>query len=206
MTNNSYSSRYKYILFVKDLFDKLAIPSTGGVLVWLVIIFLCGLVDIVIFAWQSKDYYQFLSIIGAGFLIAGAFFISGILIGFIFGIPRIVSQESRQLESNNVRGTSIEKGSFKGELYGENSNLDQISDWLTKILVAIGLTQLTQIPEALRQYAESVELALGGFPSSSMFSIAILIFFSMDGFLIGYMWTRRTAAAEFYKGSVELQD
>jgi hypothetical protein len=207
MTNSSNNSQYKHIVYIKALFDKLIIPSTGGVIAWLAIIFLCGMADIVVFALQSNDYSQFQSIVGAGFLIAGAFFISGILIGFIFGIPRIMSQESSYLEASNTESTLTKRRSYKDGLYGENSNLDQISDWLTKILVAIGLTQLTQIPGALEQYAKSVELALGGFPSSNMFSIAILIFFSLDGFLIGYLWTRRSAAVEFHKGAVEqLQD
>jgi hypothetical protein len=105
MTNNSNYFQYKHIEYIKALFDKIIIPSTGGVIVWLVIIFLCGLADIVIFALQSSDYSQFRSIVGAGFLIAGAFFISGILIGFIFGIPRIMSQESPQLESSSAEST-----------------------------------------------------------------------------------------------------
>jgi len=206
ITDDSNSSRYKHLMFLKDLFDKLVLPSTGGVILWLVLIFFCGLGDIVIFALQSKDPTQIKSIIGAGFLVAGAFFISGILIGFIFGIPRVMSHESLQSGSSKVGGMSIKKGSFNSGIYGENSNLDQISDWLSKILVAIGLTQLTQIPQALGNYAEKVGPAFGGFPSSYMFSIAILIFFSLDGFLIGYLWTRRSAAAEFHKSFDELQD
>jgi hypothetical protein len=205
-TDNSNSSRYKHLMFLKDLFDKLILPSTGGVILWLVIIFFCGLGDIVLFALQSNDHSQFRSIVGAGFLIAGAFFVSGILIGFIFGIPRVMSQEQIRSESSKVGGTSTKKRALNSGIYGENSNLDQISDWLTKILVAIGLTQLTQIPDALGRYAERVGPAFGGFQSSYMFSIAILIFFSLDGFLIGYLWTRRSAAAEFHKSFDELQD
>ncbi|MDQ1276496.1 MAG: hypothetical protein QG610_2074 [Euryarchaeota archaeon] len=198
ITDDSNSPRYKHLMFLKDLFDKLVLPSTGGVILWLVIIFFCGLGDIVIFALQSDRDSQFRSIIGAGFLAAGAFFISGILIGFIFGIPRIMSHESLQSGSR--------KGSLNSGIYGENSNLDQISDWLSKILVAIGLTQLTQIPQALGVYANKVGPAFGDFPSSYMFSIATLIFFSLDGFLIGYLWTRRSAAQEFHKSFDELED
>jgi hypothetical protein len=117
-----------------------------------------------------------------------------------------MSQEPLQMGSSNAGGTSTKKRSLNAGIYEENSNLDQISDWLNKILVAIGLTQMTQIPEALGRYAEIVKPAFGGFESSYMFSIAILIFFSLDGFLIGYLWTRRSAAVKFHKSSVELQD
>jgi hypothetical protein len=58
---------------------------------------------------------------------------------------------------------------------------------------------LTQIPEALLHYSENVKPALGDFPSSGIFGTAILIFFLTNGFLIGYLWTRRSAAKEMAK-------
>lgn len=57
----------------------------------------------------------------------------------------------------------LKKRSLNAGIYGKNSNLDQISDWLTKILVAIGLTQITRILEALGWYLEIVKPAFGGF-------------------------------------------
>ncbi|AKB51642.1 hypothetical protein MSBRW_2389 [Methanosarcina barkeri str. Wiesmoor] len=185
-----------------DNSDSFLIPHLGGVLVWLMLFFVCGLGIIFLFARQSSSYPQFLSLMGVCFLIAGAVFVSGMLIGFIFGIPRILSQEPRSLESNDSDGTETK---VKSLIYGENSNLDQISDWLTKILVGVGLTQLTQVPKALQMYSENIESALGDFPSSGTFGVAILIYYVVDGFLIGYLWTRRCAAVEFKKGVDELK-
>jgi len=223
----------------KDFLDKLTsslqklnlilIPTAGGVLAWLAVMLFLGMLNIVLFAGQalfnsiprnSCSYSAFLSIMGVGFLIAWSSFISGALLGFIFGIPRILPQESRIVISSkpgdavgkkeshspvstDPYDTQSEKNSIRGELYGENSNVDQISDWLTKILVGAGLTQLTHIPEALHQYSEDVKPALGGFSSSGIFGTAILIFFLIDGFLIGYLWTRRSAAAELTKARYE---
>lgn len=177
------------------------------------------MLSIVLFAIQSinQSLYQFLSVTGVCLLLSGSFLVCGMLIGFIFGIPRILSQEpfsSRVGTSNGLVNTedfnnntnnkrSVNKESIQKNLYGEYSNLDQISDWLTKILVGVGLTQLTKIPEALQQYAVIVKPALGNFPSSDVFGVVILIFSSVDGFLIGYLWTRRSAAVEFIKAKPE---
>lgn len=38
------------------------------------------------------------------------------------------------------------------------------------------------------------------------FSIGLLIFFSVDGFLIGYLWTRRYFACELQQSDIELQN
>src|ERR1700730_13401118 len=54
----------------------------------------------------------------------------GWAVGFLFGVPRVGSTPA---------STRI------------NTNLEQISDWLTKILVGVGLTQLHKLPTALRR-------------------------------------------------------
>lgn len=194
---------------ISDLFS---IPRLGGVLIWLMLFFVCGIGIIILFAVQSlfplqpSSWSQFLSIVGVGFLIAGAFFFLGMVIGFLFGIPRILPQEPIPSEPNIPKGAETMGKKLQSNPYEENSNLDQISDWLTKILVGVGLTQLNQVPAVLHQYSEKIEPSLGGYPSSGIFGIAILIFFSVDGFLIGYLWTRRCAAVEFKKGLDELQE
>jgi hypothetical protein len=43
-----------------------------------------------------------------------------------------------------------------------NTNLEQVSDWLTKILIGAGLAELTSIPGGLDQCGGYVAPALGG--------------------------------------------
>jgi hypothetical protein len=112
--------------------------------------------------------------IGNGLLIAGAFYGSGGFIGFLFGIPKVVQ--------NNNQSVS------------HNDNLVQVSDWLTKIIVGVGLTQLYNIPGFLlrvgRQFGKSV---LGYDPKDDLgtnVAIAIILYFSILGFLMVYLWTR----------------
>src|SRR5271166_176498 len=53
-----------------------------------------------------------------------------VILGLVFGVPRA--------RSEFIAGAT--------ERYAANSNLEQISDWLTKLLVGAGLVQLTSVP------------------------------------------------------------
>jgi hypothetical protein len=74
--------------------------------------------------------------------------------------------------------------------YKANTNLEQISDWLTKILVGVGLTQFNNIPDLFDRVGGYFGLALGTSPGAPKIAIAIILFFSVCGFLFGYLWTR----------------
>src|SRR5689334_18082157 len=58
--------------------------------------------------------------------IAGAAATLGALIGFVFGIPR-------RLATNGKPAAG--EGDEAAELYESNTNLEQVSDWLTKIII-----------------------------------------------------------------------
>jgi tetratricopeptide (TPR) repeat protein len=80
-----------------------------------------------------------------------------------------------------------------------------ISDWLTKILVGVGLVELNKIPHNLRLLAIFLGPGLRSddtphyVASSETFALGIVLFFFGAGFLIGYLWTRlyfQTALSE----------
>jgi hypothetical protein len=91
-------------------------------------------------------------------------------------------------------------------IYTDNSNLEQISDWLTKMITGIALFQLVKIPGYLQQFSEYIQPALGNSSNGGIFGTFILISYSLDGFLIGYLGTRRRAAVDFGKAYFEQQD
>jgi hypothetical protein len=68
-------------------------------------------------------------------------------------------------------------------------NLEQISDWLTKIIVGVTLVKLGDIVTALDGYGGKIALATGR-PSDGAFSVGLMMFFFICGFLIGYLWSR----------------
>jgi hypothetical protein len=124
-------------------------------------------------AWNDRI-ASALTTLGNGLLIAGACFGAGALVGFLFGIPRL-------LENKN--------GEAQGGL-AQNDNLVQISDWLTKIIVGVGLTQITQIWPGLEFLGKTFAITFGDGPVGKNLAIGTILYFVITGFLSGYLWTR----------------
>ncbi len=61
-----------------------------------------------------------------------AYCAAGFLVGFLFGIPRV------------LQGEDVLPGQQPEYRQRVNTNLEQISDWLTKIIVGLGLVELRQ--------------------------------------------------------------
>ena len=124
----------------------------------------------------------FLRIPVPGYLWALACLAGGSLLGIVFGIPRSASQPS---EKSDAGVADLQA----------NTNMEQISDWLTKILVGAGLVELKGLPHAIYLAAQYVAPAIApnGAPSSpalESIAAAILIYFSVEGFIGGYIFTR----------------
>ena len=69
---------------------------------------------------------------------------SGGIIGFLFGIPRVLQDINAPtiMPKNNEEdkdSANTSKSSYRMQV---NTNLEQISDWLTKIIVGVGLIEL----------------------------------------------------------------
>jgi len=133
------------------------------------------------------DVSQWLGSTAAGLLVAAACLVVGAVLGFLFGLPRTSHHESASIET--ARGESLREGPLAHHI---NTNLEQISDWLTKILVGLGLANIGHIPGQLTSLSHSLATALGDKPSaaSEQFALAVLTFFLALGFLLGYLWTR----------------
>lgn len=143
-----------------------------------------GIVAVALHAAGNSQTREF----GAGFLLAGASLFAGVVVGFIFGIPK---------SSKSSEGSMPYHGSSADHFaYTPNTNLEDISDWLTKMLIGVGLVQLNAIPGYIRQIANYWEASIGqSFPAA--YVAALIIFFSSSGFLIGYLWTRLALIGDF---------
>jgi hypothetical protein len=161
-------------------------------------------VAIFLYAWTFEA-PRALGIVGASLVIAGASFTVGSLIGFLFGIPRSVT------EGDKPRGPSAGEDAGRpapgGEEVGlarpgggpeagsrtsfrDNTNLEEISDWLTKILVGVGLTQIQNLPEGLQRLAEFLGKGLGDSPLKDVFVLSLAIYSALAGFFFCYLLTR----------------
>ena len=134
------------------------------------LIILAGFVFILLFAAQAGSLWKYLSTVGVAAMVAGTALLAGALLGFLFGIPRT------QPPKNEPAGTARDEERPENHLspYQPNTNLEQISDWLTKILVGVGLTQISSLPGWLSKYSTFISDGLGGFPSSRLFGVILL--------------------------------
>ena len=96
-----------------------------------------ALAALIIFTYQDEKPAR---VLGTGLVVAAAAAFTGALFGFIFGVPRVLASDRPQGRSSSLYGGSAP--------IVANTNLEQISDWLTKILVGVGLTQFALIVKA----------------------------------------------------------
>lgn len=115
-------------------------------------------------------------------------------VGFLFGIPRYSPKTSN---SPKVPGpsTDAKDQTARSEASGHwqsNSNLVEISDWLTKIIIGLGLIHLKDIPGEIWRMAGDVAKGLDVVQSAQYesFVFALLVAFSVIGFVTGYLYTR----------------
>lgn len=137
---------------------------------------------------------QLVSAMAAGILVAGGSLASGTMLGFLFGIPRSISDPSSKDTFDSKRA------------YQENTNLEQVSDWLTKIVIALGLAQLTRIPSAFESLSSAVSRGIGMPVVTPALTGIILLYFAVVGFLIAYLWTRLYLTHEFTRADRAAQE
>jgi hypothetical protein len=118
---------------------------------------------------------------------AGASSAVGWVLGFLFGIPRVLTSAGVGGGQNDGSATTAAMG--KRRSVGSNTNLEQISDWLTKIIVGVTLVQLGPAVRQLDAAAVLIGEGLGGGTNKS-FAYALMLYFSIIGFLGAYLLAR----------------
>ena len=110
----------------------------------------------------------------------------GSLLGFLFGIPRTMRPRSPELAT----GAENRRDAVAAP-YEPSNNLEQVADWLTKILVGVGLVELGKIGNALAQVGDQVAKSVAPPPvGTNVLTEVILIAFATIGFLASFLWTR----------------
>lgn len=91
--------------------------------------------------------------------------------------------------------------------YADNTNLEEISDWITKIIVGLTLINFDKLLSRLDNSAASIALSFGKFQYDlKIFSYCLIIFYSGLGFLIGYYWTRTNFRKILSQTKIEIDD
>jgi len=125
--------------------------------------------------WPSRD-------TGAAVLWAMASIAVGALIGFLFAVPRINPEVK-------IRSRLI-----------PNANVEAVSDWLTKILVGVGLVNFQSIGRFVDGLATQLSQDIG---RTHAYALGLIIYFWAVGVIQGYVLTRIFLTARF---RTEIQD
>jgi hypothetical protein len=127
-----------------------------------------------------------LGVLCHGGLLSLAFGGIGGIVGFLFGIPRRMAQPPRASTKN---GDTESAGSTSTQTNSADvsTNLEQVSDWLTKIILGAGLTQLTKVPTLMKSLGDYLAV---GFDGKPFFPIVIVIGSVVFGFFAGYLMTQ----------------
>ncbi len=173
-----------------------------------------------------------LSAIGIGTLIFLSAFACGCLLGFLFGVPRVLSRErngANPIPPAQQVGGAIATGSGSmaapsagvspsetvarpgADLLQSNTNLERISDWLTTMLVGATLVQLYKINDGLvmfrdflRENARIFPDGVHGFNAGVLPVVGpiLLIFGMVCGFIYMYLNTRLVLIRLFYSTEI----
>ena len=142
------------------------------------IVFLMTTILILFFYGSSVDSPSLLLV---ELLIASAAISLGSFLGFLFGMPRAVIAASTTEENDAEAPLS----------YRPSTNLEQVSDWLTKILIGVGLVELRHIGGTLASMGHVVAGSLKNPPpGTEVVTQVVVVAFSVFGFIAGFLWTR----------------
>jgi hypothetical protein len=146
---------------------------------------------IVAYAWLENG----VRAVAVGLLLALALFAIGALVGFLFGAPHTVPASSPP--ASLFAKASLSGASSPGadqqlplQRYLPSTHLEDISDWLTKILVGIGLTQIQNLPAALAAFSAFAARGISDGTSTPPLIVGIMLVFTVCGFFFGYLWCR----------------
>jgi hypothetical protein len=147
-----------------------------------------------------------INLLGGSLVIAGAAFSSGGTLGLLFSVPKVrqtivpaqpvaTGQPIVPAPPMAPAQTAVTEGDKNDDSKDGriarimfNNNLSEISDWLTKIIVGVGLTQLTNIPPFIGKIGTKLSPIFGGQLSGRVLAISIVIYFTCAGFLCVYLW------------------
>ncbi len=166
---------------------------------------LLGYLLLLIYAWQERA----VGVFAVGALVALAATAIASVGGFLFGLPRYspvlavpVSDSAGPAESSM---TAVAGAQGAAGVYTPSSNLEQVSDWLTKLLLGAGLVQLGRVGRWLGGFIDRLAGAFTSGDTAAVPSTAkaiagsLLAFYSAFGFLFGYIvttiWYRRRLEA-----------
>jgi hypothetical protein len=124
---------------------------------------------------------------GAGVMVSAACCLAGGLLGFIFGVPRALSGDADSKLGENRRRLI------------PNTNLEEVSDWLTKIIVGATLVQLGALARGFGRLTAFVSSIFGSpSPQNTTMAGGVILYSATFGFFGAYIAARSIITFLFY--------
>lgn len=133
--------------------------------------------------------------------------------GFLFGIPKAgmmgktdsttVAVDAASALSDTVGNTAA----GNGQRARPNTNLEEVSDWLTKILVGLTLVNLNELKNQVYHISLNAAAAIRVQPNNSDISVAtaLVVGFALIGFLVVYLYMRLFVQGAIIRSDDQLQ-
>lgn len=156
--------------------------------------------------------------VGPTFLWGIASIAAGAAAGFLFGIPRVgrPNSDTKAAGADSPPATAALRAqaadspsaSSRAADYSmrPNTNLEEVSDWLTKIIVGLGLVHLKDIESIVQRTAINAAAAIAADPNAAHVSTAtaLIVGLAIVGFFGGYIYTRLFLQGAFARSDAQL--
>lgn len=135
-------------------------------------------------------------------LTGGASLAGGAALGFLFGLPR--AERFRFIRKEDFDHYS------RDNTYGDNTNLEEVSDWLTKIIVGLTLIKLNVILSWIHTSAQSFNRVFNSDcckdcekMNAYVFGYATIVLYFLTGAGLCYLWARTNLSYILTKSRID---
>lgn len=155
---------------------------------------LAGLLGVALYAFAARPW---LRTFGAGALFSlGALAVGGFF-GFLFGLPHVGAGSSAAGAGTSASPSAAPTAAEAVQPVAAPStspvslstNLQQVADWLTKLIIGAGLVQLGRFPHAAYVLFKAMAADLGGSGTALAVAGGISAYFVLLGFVVGWLST-----------------
>lgn len=181
---------------------------------WVVGVETVALIIWAIALWVTQGGPSAFAVLGVATICSGAASLVGGLLGFLFGIPRSAESTVNRTRLTHTTGTASDAAAEgvapragppptahaapeRPPQLRVNTNLEDISDGITKVLLGAGLAQANQIVNGAVRLAAFLGPSFGPGNGGQAVAIATVIYGGLAGFFAGYLATRLYLTAAF---------
>jgi hypothetical protein len=150
-----------------------------------------GILGLLLFAginWQKS-----LTVLGMGILVATASLMVGGVVGFLFWVQKSADPQRKPPQEKPQTKEGLQPDDTVTYITGSgirrNTNIEEISDWLTKIIVGLGIYELKKVPELVSRLAKFLTPGFADVPGAGALSVILVVSFGCAGFLLGFILT-----------------